>query len=77
MLSMKDLVFKENPVKKLTERYVRLYIVEEVVLKNTMKLKLPAFMKIYLVMNISRVMRYRKLVKEQKMEEPKLVEVEK
>ena len=77
MLSIKDLVFKENPVKKLTERYVRLYIVEEVVLKNTMKLKLPAFMKIYLVMNISRVMRYRKLVKEQKMEEPKLVEVEK
>ena len=74
---MKDLVFKENPVKKLTERYVRLYIVKEVVLKNTMKLKLLAFMKIHLVMNISRVMRYRELVKEQKMEEPKLVEVEK
>ena len=77
MLSMKDLVFKENPVKKLTERYVRLYIVKEVVLKNTMKLKLLAFMKIHLVMNISIVMRYRELVKEQKMEEPKLVEVEK
>ena len=77
MLSMKDLVFKENPVKKLTKRYVRLYIVEEVVLKNTMKLKLPAFMKIHLVMNISRVMRYRELVKKQKMEEPKLVKVEK
>ena len=74
---MKDLVFKENPVKKLTERYVRLYIVKEVVLKNTMKLKLLAFMKIHLVMNISIVMRYRELVKEQKMEEPKLVEVEK
>jgi len=28
------LVFKERPVKKLMERYVGLYIVEEVVLKN-------------------------------------------
>ena len=37
MLSMKDLVFKERPVKKLTERYVGSYIVKEVVLKNTVK----------------------------------------
>ena len=37
MLSMKDLVFKERPVKKLTERYVGSYIVKEVVLKNAVK----------------------------------------
>ena len=64
MLSIKDLVFKKKPVKKLTERFVRLYIVEEVVLKNIMKLKLLASMKIYLVINISRVVRYRELIKE-------------
>jgi len=64
MLSIKDLVFKKRPVKKLTERFVRLYIVKEVVLKDVMKLKLLASMKIHLVINISRVVRYRELVKE-------------
>ena len=31
MLSMKDLVFKERPVRKLVDWYVGLYIIEEVV----------------------------------------------
>ena len=39
MLSTKNLVFKERPVKKLTERYIKLYVVEKVVSKNTVKLK--------------------------------------
>jgi len=60
---MRDLIFKVKLVKKLTEKYVRPYEIEEVMLKNTMKLKLPAFMRIYLVVNISRVERYRKLIK--------------
>ena len=65
MLSTKDLVFKERSVKKLTVRYVRtyIYIVEKVVLKNTVKLKLLVSMRIYLVVNISRVVRYRKPIK--------------
>ena len=53
MLSMKDLVFKERPVKKLIERYVRLYEVEKVVSKNAIKLKLPASIRIHLVVNVS------------------------
>ena len=77
ILSTKDLVFKERPVKKLMERYVKLYVVEEVVLKNVVKLKLPASMKIHLVVNISRVVRYRKLVKRQRVEELKTVEIDK
>jgi len=44
------LIFKKRPV-KLTERYMRLYIIEKVVLKNVVNLKLLAFMRIYLVMN--------------------------
>ena len=31
MLSFKDLVIKERPVKKLTEIYVRLYVIKEVI----------------------------------------------
>ena len=66
MLSTKNLVFKERPVKKLTERYVKLYMIEEVVSKNTVKLKLPASIRIHLVVNVSRVVRYREPMKGQK-----------
>jgi len=66
MLSIKDSVFKERPAKKLTEKYVKLYIVEEIVSKNIVKLKLLASVRIYLVVNISRVLRYRELIKRQK-----------
>ena len=40
MLSTRDLVFKKRPVRKLTERYVRLYAIEEVVSSNAVKLQL-------------------------------------
>ena len=63
MFSIKDLVFKERPVKKLIERYVESYIVEKVVSKNLVKLKLLIFMRIHLVINVSRIIRYRELVK--------------
>ena len=77
MLSTKDLAFKERLVKKLIEKYVRSYVVEEVVLGNTVKLKLPNFMRIHLIVNFSRIVKYRELVKGQRMKEPKLVEVNK
>ena len=38
LLSTKDLVFKERPSKKLMERYVGPYAIEEVVLSNVVKL---------------------------------------
>jgi len=76
MLSTKDLAFKERPVKKLMERYVGPYEVEKVVLRNAMKLKLPVSMRIYLVLNISRIERYREPVRGQKVKEPKPVEVD-
>jgi len=53
MLNTKDLVFKERPVWKLMERYVRPYAIEEVVLLNVVKLQLPSSMRIYLVVNVS------------------------
>ena len=53
LLSTKDLVFKERPTKKLIERYVGPYIIEEVVLSNAVKLQLPSLIRIHLVVNIS------------------------
>jgi len=38
MLSTKDLVFKERPVRKLVDQYVGPYIIEEVVSTNAIKL---------------------------------------
>ena len=37
-MNTKDLVFKERPTKKLTERYVGPYTIEEIVSSNTVKL---------------------------------------
>jgi len=53
MLSTKDLVFKEIPARKLIERYVRPYKIEEVVLMNVVKLRLPSSIRIHLVVNMS------------------------
>ena len=75
MLSSKDLVFKERSVKKLIERYVRSYVIEEVV-SNAVKLRLLASIRIHLVVNVSRVIKYKKPVKRQRVKEPKPVEVD-
>ena len=76
LLSTKDLVFKKRPSKKLMERYVGPYTIEEVVSSNAVKLRLPSSMRIHLVVNISRIVRYKEQVKGQKKEEGKPVEVE-
>ena len=76
LLSTKDLMFKERPSKKLTERYVGPYAIEEVVSSNMVKLRLPPSMRIHLVVNVSRIVRYREQVKGQRKEEGKPVEVE-
>ena len=51
-------------------------VVEEVVSKNVVKLKLPTSIEIHLVVNISGVVRYREPIKEQKVEEPKPIEID-
>ena len=58
-MSTKDLVFKKIPSKKLMERYVRLYAIEEVVSPNMVKLQLPSLMRIYPVVNVSWIVRYK------------------
>ena len=55
LLSTKNLVFKERPVRKLVEWYVGLYQIKEVVSTNAVKLQLPSSMRIHLVVNVSRV----------------------
>jgi len=55
MLSMKDLVLKEQPAKKLVDRYICPYAIDEVVFTNAVKLQLPTSIRIHLIVNISQV----------------------
>jgi len=60
MLSTKDLKYQmvRRRTEKLMERFVSPYKVKEIVLLNIVKLELPSTVKIYLVVNISRIRRY-------------------
>ena len=63
LLSTKDLVFKERLARKLMERYIGLYVIEEVVSLNVVKLQLPSLMRIHLVVNVSWIVRYKEQVR--------------
>ena len=76
LLSIKDLVFKERLVRKLMERYIGPYVIEEVVSTNMVKLQLPSSMRIHPVVNVSQIVWYKEQVRGQKKEEGKPVKVE-
>ena len=66
-------MFKERPIKKLIERDMRSYEIEEVVSRNVVKLKLLVSIRIHLVVNVSWIVRYREPARRQRVEEPKPV----
>ena len=74
---MKDLVFKEQLARKLVDWYIGPYIIDKVVSTNVVKLQLPTSIRIHPVVNISQVVWYKEQVRGQKVEEMKLVKVEK
>ena len=53
MLSTKDLMFKERPVKKLVDRFIGPYTIDEVISTNVIKLRLPTSIRIHPLVNIS------------------------
>jgi len=60
MLSTKDLKYQMvgRRTEKLTERFVGPYKVKKVILTNAVELELPGTVKIYPVVNVSRIRRY-------------------
>jgi len=76
LLSTKDLVFKERPARKLVDRYIGPYTIEEVISTNAVKLRLPTSMRIHPVVNVSRIVRYKEQVEGQKKEKGKPIEIE-
>ena len=59
MLSTKDLVFKKRLARKQIDQYISLYIINGIVSTNTIKLQFLTSMRIYLVVDVSWVVRYR------------------
>jgi len=58
------------------DQYISLYITNEVVSTNAIKLRLPTLIRIHPVVNVSQVVQYKKQVGGQKVEEVKPVKVE-
>ena len=52
--------------KKLTEKYIRPYVVKKIVLENVVELELRALLRIYLVVNVRRIVKYQEQVERQK-----------
>jgi len=50
-------------MRKLVDYYIGLYTIDEIVLTNIVKLKLLTIMRIYSVINVIWIVRYRILVK--------------
>ena len=75
MLSTKNLKYQmvRKKTEKLMERYVGSYKIKKIILLNVVELELHSTVKIYLVVNVSRIQKYVGQVKGQKKEQPTLV----
>jgi len=60
LLSTKNLVWqvRNKKIKKLMEKFVKSYKIKKIILENVMELELPVSMKIYLIVNMSRIALY-------------------
>jgi len=61
LLSTKDLKYQMigRQIEKFTECFVGLYKVKAIISNNTIELELPSTVKIHLVVNISKVQKYK------------------
>jgi len=57
----------------LTERFVDLYKIKKIISLNAVELELPSIVKIYLVINVSRIHKYIEQIEEQKKKQLALV----
>ena len=71
--------------RKLMEKYIRSYVVKKIVSENVIELKFPALLRVSLVVNVRKIVKYGEQIEEQKkiphppveIEEEKEYEVEK
>jgi len=77
LISIKDFSMElmKRVTKKLTEKFIGPYVVRKIVLENAVELELLASLRIHLVVNVRRIVKYREQVEGQKKTPPPLVEV--
>jgi len=77
LISTKEFLMElmKKVTKKLTEKFIELYVVKKIVLENAVELELPVSLRIYLVVNVRRIVKYKEQVEGQKKIPPPFVEV--
>ena len=78
LISTKDFSMElmKRVTKKLTEKFIRPYVVRKIVLENVVELELPALLRIHPVVNVRRLVKYQEQVEGQKKIPPPLVEID-
>jgi len=68
LISTKDFPMElmKRAMKKMTEKYIELYVVKKIISENVVELKLLVLLRIHLVVNIRRIVKYREQVEGQK-----------
>jgi len=77
LISTKDFSMElmKRATKKLTEKFIGPYVVKKIMLENAVELELPALLRIHLVVNMRRIVKYREQVEGQKKIPPPPIEV--
>ena len=78
LISTKDFSMElmKRVTKKLMEKFIRPYVVKKIVSENVVELELLVSLRIYLVVNVRRIVKYRKQVEGQKKIPPPPVEID-
>jgi len=78
LISTKDFLTElmKRAMKNLTEKFIRPYVVKKIMSENVVELELPVLLRIHLVVNVRRIVKYREQVEEQKKIPPPPVEVD-
>ena len=77
LISTKEFLMElmKRATKKLIEKFIGPYVVRKIVSENVVELELLALLRIHLVVNVRRIVKYREQVEEQKKIPPPPVEV--
>ena len=67
----------EKSNKKVDREIYQILCSQEIISENMVKLKLPALLRIYLVVNVRRIVKYQEQIEKQKKIPPSIVEIEK
>ena len=78
LISTKDFSAElmKRVLKKLTKKFIGPYVVRKIVSENAVELELPASLRVYPVVNVKRLVKYREQVERQKKIPPPSVEID-